>query len=155
MLCASLPGRADQVSVPHIFVNGQSADANEVNANFSVLADESNDQDQRIDSLESGGVVGPEGPQGPAGPPGATGATGATGVVSSSIVTPRSCTSGTQCACPAGEMLLSGGASCGKNRYLYSSRPLDRQTWEARCEVFADGSDADPQSIDLLCVTDG
>ncbi len=60
-----------QTTVPNTFQNGQTADANEVNANFSALA-------TAIDNI-SPGPAGPAGPEGPAGAPGATGDTGAIG----------------------------------------------------------------------------
>ena len=44
---------ATSIFVPHDFVNGTTADADEVNENFDTLVTESNDQDTRINSLES------------------------------------------------------------------------------------------------------
>ena len=41
------------IGVPNMFSNGTIADANEVNANFSALVSESNDQDARLASLEA------------------------------------------------------------------------------------------------------
>lgn len=156
--------QADPITLPYTFSNGERADADEVNANFSTLADESNAQDTRITTLESGGAQGepgPEGPQGeqgptgPPGPQGDQGPAGADGVVSAALVTLRSCVDSYQCACPDGELLLSGGASCDKNQYLYSSTPTDKVTWAARCEIFSSGADTPPGSINLLCATDG
>ena len=162
--------QADPITLPHTFKNGERADANEVNANFSVLADESNAQNARITTLESGGgageqgpagpqgeqgPVGPPGPPGPPGPQGEPGPAGTDGVVSSSLVTVRNCSDSYECACPDGELLLSGGASCNKNQYLYSSLPADKVTWAARCEIFSSGSDTPPSNINLLCATDG
>jgi hypothetical protein len=43
---------AATISLPYTFVNGQIADANQVNANFNTLVAESNDQDSRIAALE-------------------------------------------------------------------------------------------------------
>lgn len=190
---------AEQITLPHTFSNGERADANEVNANFSTLADESNAQDGRITTLEDGGVEGPAGPpgpqgepgpagpqgeQGPAGPAGPAGpqgepgpagpqgeqgppgvpgppgpegeagVDGADGVVSASLVTVRECSNAYECACQTGELLISGGASCSKNQYLYQSTPLNTTTWGARCEVFSSGIDTAPGSIRLLCSTD-
>lgn len=155
------PAAADPVQVPHLFSNGERADADQVNENFSTLVEESNEQDRRITTLEDGDLTGPggeQGPQGEPGPPGPQGVQGPrgpAGVVSADIVTRRSCSDTTECACQAGELLLTGGASCSKDQYLYRSRPLDTRTWEAQCEVFADGADATPQSIDLLCAAGG
>jgi hypothetical protein len=39
--------------VPYFFVNGTTADATEVNANFTTLVNESNAQDGRIGVLEA------------------------------------------------------------------------------------------------------
>ena len=66
-----------QTTVPNTFQNGQTADAGEVNANFSALAN-------AIDNIPAGpigpeGPAGPEGPEGPAGPEGPPGATGPEG----------------------------------------------------------------------------
>lgn len=204
--------QADPITLPHTFTNGDRADADEVNANFSTLADESNAQDTRITTLESGGAAGeqgppgpqgeqgpagpqgeqglagepgpagpqgeqgpagepgPQGPQGEQGPPGEQGSigppgppglqgeqgpTGADGVVSSTLVTVRNCSDSFECACQDGELLLSGGASCDRDQYLYSSMPTDKVTWAARCEIFSNGSDTPPNNINLLCATDG
>ncbi len=40
-----------QAVVPHVFVNGDTADANDVNSNFTALADAINDNDARIAEL--------------------------------------------------------------------------------------------------------
>jgi hypothetical protein len=55
--------------VPHVFSNGQPADANQVNENFQELAD-------RIDAIPEG----PPGPQGPQGLPGVNGNNGQNGL---------------------------------------------------------------------------
>lgn len=47
------PVLAAQLVVPNVFVNGTVADADDVNLNFSTLVDESNDQDLRLNTLES------------------------------------------------------------------------------------------------------
>ncbi len=54
VLTVSLPSPliAATVAIPHQFSNGAMADANEVNANFTVLADGVNDNDSRIQALE-------------------------------------------------------------------------------------------------------
>ena len=44
---------AGQIEVPHTFTSGTKAVASEVNENFIILANESNDQDTRIRSTES------------------------------------------------------------------------------------------------------
>lgn len=46
--------KADQIEVPNVFSGGTPALADEVNENFSVLANESNSQDGRINELEDG-----------------------------------------------------------------------------------------------------
>jgi hypothetical protein len=189
-------GMAEQITLPHTFSNGERADADEVNQNFSTLADESNAQDSRLSTLEDGGVegpagapgpqgetgpagpqgeqgaVGPTGPQGeqgpagprgeqgppgvpgPPGPEGEAGVDGSDGVVSASLITVRECTNVYECACQTGELLVSGGASCSKNQYLYQSTPLNTTTWGARCEVFSSGIDIAPGNIRLLCSVD-
>jgi hypothetical protein len=48
---------AAQIALPHTFVNGTTADATEVNANFAALEAESNDQDARISDLEGPAFV--------------------------------------------------------------------------------------------------
>lgn len=53
LLVFVLPVGAAQVVLPHVFVNGQIADADEVNLNFDALAQESNAQGLRLNSLES------------------------------------------------------------------------------------------------------
>ena len=52
VLSVPLTGGAGQILLPHLFVNGTVADAEEVNANFALLEAESNDQDDRISNLE-------------------------------------------------------------------------------------------------------
>ena len=47
---------ADPITIPHTFTSGTRAIASEVNNNFSVLATESNAQDQRIAKFESGSL---------------------------------------------------------------------------------------------------
>ncbi len=46
---------ATVIGMPNTFVNGTIADANEVNANFTVLTNESNDQHWRLNALEMSG----------------------------------------------------------------------------------------------------
>jgi hypothetical protein len=111
------------------------------------------------------GSQGPKGDQGLKGDTGAVGATGpqgiqgnrgATGLVGSSIITTKQCTTGSTCSCEVDTLLISGGASCSKNQYLYKSQPVlnSKTTWEAMCEVFSDGADAAPASINLICASD-
>ena len=52
-----LAGLATTIGMPNTFSNGTTADADEVNANFDVLVNESNTQDTRITDLESGPPV--------------------------------------------------------------------------------------------------
>lgn len=69
-----------QTTVPNTFQNGQTADAGQVNANFSALA-------TAIDNVPAGpegpagpaGLTGPAGPEGPEGPQGAQGPIGPEG----------------------------------------------------------------------------
>jgi hypothetical protein len=49
-----LTAYATSISLPHVFVNGTPADADEVNTNFGVLELESNMQDARLGTLEAG-----------------------------------------------------------------------------------------------------
>jgi hypothetical protein len=51
-LLAFETAKADQVDVPNVFSDGEPARADEVNANFNALEDESNSQDDRITALE-------------------------------------------------------------------------------------------------------
>ncbi|MBW2271568.1 MAG: right-handed parallel beta-helix repeat-containing protein [Deltaproteobacteria bacterium] len=53
-LAVPLTAYAASIGLPHVFVNGTSADATEVNTNFDVLVLESNMQDGRIGALEAG-----------------------------------------------------------------------------------------------------
>ena len=79
---------AAQTGVPNVFQNGTPANADQVNQNFSALA-------EAIDNIPAGpegpagpmgppgprGAQGPQGPEGPAGPAGAQGPQGAIGPV--------------------------------------------------------------------------
>lgn len=105
------------------------------------------------------GAPGPQGEQGPKGDTGIQGPSGirgATGVVGSSILTTKQCTATTTCACEPNTLLIAGGASCTKNQYLYKSQPVlnSKTTWEAVCEVFSNGADANPATINLICASD-
>lgn len=62
---------AAETTVPNVFRNGSSADADQVNQNFNVLA-------EAIDNIPEG-PVGPEGAVGPVGPAGSEGAAGPVG----------------------------------------------------------------------------
>ncbi len=44
---------ASSVFVPHTFINGEIADANQVNENFTVIAASVNDNDRRVEALEA------------------------------------------------------------------------------------------------------
>lgn len=46
-----------QVALPHLFTNGDLADADDVNANFSALADAVNDNDGRLSRMEGSAVI--------------------------------------------------------------------------------------------------
>jgi hypothetical protein len=105
------------------------------------------------------GIQGPQGDQGLKGDTGAdgfSGSNGSPGLVGSSVITTKQCTTGTNCACPVNTLLISGGAACSKNQYLYKSQPVlnSKTTWQATCEVFSTGADADPASINLICASD-
>ena len=102
------------------------------------------------------GAQGPKGDKGDTGAGGLSGSNGLPGLVGSSVVTTKQCTSGTTCSCDANTLLIGGGAACSKNQYLYKSQPIinSKTSWEATCEVFSTGADADPVSINLLCATD-
>ncbi len=69
-----IPMVAVSVTLPHVFVNGETADANEVNDNFNTLS-------TAIDNIPAGpeGPQGPAGAQGPIGPMGLVGPQGAQG----------------------------------------------------------------------------
>jgi hypothetical protein len=96
------------------------------------------------------GARGPAGPQGPAGPSGAVGPAGtvadSTIVSSTALTTAPDPPAGTalvaQTSCPAGHVLLSGGAQVTASdptadRYveLRSSFPLDKTQWQAAAMV--------------------
>jgi hypothetical protein len=102
------------------------------------------------------GAAGAQGPKGDTGAGGLSGSNGLPGLVGSSVVTTKQCTSGTTCSCDVNTLLIGGGAACSKNQYLYKSQPIinSKTSWEATCEVFSTGADADPVSINLLCATD-
>ena len=53
LMFTSIACLSEQVEIPNSFVSGSKAYASEVNENFSVLEDESNSQDIRIQALES------------------------------------------------------------------------------------------------------
>jgi hypothetical protein len=108
------------------------------------------------------GETGPKGDTGETGPKGDTGATGSQGLpgpagsIGSNTITTKQCTTGTSCACETNTRLITAGASCAKNQYLYKSQPVlnSKTTWEAVCEVFSTGADANPASINLICASD-
>lgn len=54
LLTLPVAAYAATISLPHTFQNGTIADANEVNANFDALVGESNQQNARLDALETG-----------------------------------------------------------------------------------------------------
>jgi hypothetical protein len=57
-LAVPLAAYAATISLPNIFSNGTTADANEVNANFDTLVLESNAQDTRLSTLEATDITG-------------------------------------------------------------------------------------------------
>jgi hypothetical protein len=85
------------------------------------------------------GLTGPPGPQGPEGPQGPPGAPGTGGSLDPSKFHSIRCTNRTNCSCPAGEILISGGAQCsqgGATPFLLSSYPSSGSTanmWVATC----------------------
>lgn len=87
---------------------------------------------------------------------GLQGPIGPTGVIGSSVLTTFQCSNSFVCACPAGTLLVSAGASCNRNQYLYRSQPQSGSltAWEARCEVFSDGAEIAPAQISMICATD-
>ena len=54
LLAIPLAAYAATIAVPNKFVNGTTADADDVNDNFETLVLESNDQDARLTALEAG-----------------------------------------------------------------------------------------------------
>ncbi|WP_419812225.1 hypothetical protein [Bacterioplanoides sp.] len=102
------------------------------------------------------GVSGTPGPPGTPGAPGPPGAPGSDGTISSSSLSSKVCNAVFSCSCDDGEFILSAGASCAKNQYLYQSQPdtSDFKLWHARCEVFSNGVDVAPTEIRLTCVTE-
>lgn len=108
------------------------------------------------------GAAGPKGDKGdpgipgPEGVPGVPGPQGPAGVVSSSLLSRKSCTGVYSCSCEAGKIILTAGARCAKNQYLYHSGPdaADFASWNARCEIFSNGQDVAPAEIYLTCATD-
>jgi hypothetical protein len=59
IILAPLCVMAEQIEVPNEFVDATPAEASQVNQNFTAMADESNSQDVRIQSVESA-IAGPE-----------------------------------------------------------------------------------------------
>jgi len=102
-----------------------------------------------------GGPQGPEGPQGPAGPAGTSGSSNPAKFHS------VKCINRTYCGCPAGEVLISGGAQCpqdGLAPFLLYSYPFPTpvaNTWFAYCG----GSDngvlkfGNPSNIYVICLS--
>jgi hypothetical protein len=95
------------------------------------------------------GITGPQGPQGPPGPAGTGGPLDPTKF--RSFV----CSERSDCSCPAGQILISGGAQCPLESdtpfLLYSYRsPSLANTWLAKCGVF-DISGA-PSNIYITCL---
>ena len=86
------------------------------------------------------GLTGPAGPQGPEGPQGPAGTGGSVDPTKFHSV---KCTNRTSCSCPAGEVLISGGAQCpqegGVTPFLLWSNPAPTPTailWQASCGGF-------------------
>ena len=74
---------ASTITMPHAFVNGTPADANQMNANFDSVKAAVDDNDSRITTIETtpppAGPTGPTGAQGPIGLTGPSGADGTNG----------------------------------------------------------------------------
>lgn len=107
------------------------------------------------------GLTGPEGPQGPQGPQGPSGAS--TPIDASRFHSLR-CSGRSSCSCPAGDILISGGAQCPLEGYispfiLYSfPYPTPTAaTWLASCGGFdaisGEFNMASPSSIYIVCLT--
>jgi len=109
------------------------------------------------------GLTGPEGPQGPAGPAGPAGPGGTGGSIDPTKFHSVRCTNRTSCSCPAGEILISGGASCpleGTTPFLVYSYPAPTPMatmWLASCGnidtvngIFNMGL---PSSITVTCLS--
>lgn len=115
------------------------------------------------------GPIGPQGPQGligptgPAGPQGPAGPTGTGGSVDPTKFHSVKCTNRTSCGCPAGEVLISGGAQCpleGSTPSLVSSYPAPTPTatlWLASCGGFDNVNGGfimgSPSNITIICLS--
>jgi hypothetical protein len=103
------------------------------------------------------GLTGPAGPQGPAGPAGPGGSNDPTKFHS------VMCSNRSYCSCPAGQILVSGGAQCpleGSTPFLLSSYSAPATTpnmWIASCGGFnsANGSfnTGLPSTIFIICLS--
>jgi hypothetical protein len=114
------------------------------------------------------GPVGPIGPQGPQGPTGLTGPQGPPGPAGTGGSLDQSkfryyrCNNRTDCSCPTGEILISGGAQCsqgGLTPFLLSSYPQSgnpANKWTATCGGFDNVNGGVimglPFSINIICL---
>ncbi len=85
------------------------------------------------------GPTGPAGPQGPEGPQGPAGPPGKDGLIDPLKFHVVNCAKKSSCSCPAGEILISGGAQCPLESvtqfliYSYPSPDVGVNMWLAKC----------------------
>ena len=106
------------------------------------------------------GLTGPAGPQGPEGPQGPAGTGGSVDPTKFHSV---KCANRTSCSCPAGEVLISGGAQCpqegGVTPFLLWSNPAPTPTailWQASCgglDTVNGGIIQGLPSITIICLS--
>ncbi len=115
LLVIPLAVAAGTVSVPNTFVNGTVADADQVNANFSALATESNAQDARLLTLETSGIAGYS-------------------QVVANMTIPAGTTRNVVAVCPVGTRVIGGGYRIPATTIVLGNRPVSASQWaiEAR-----------------------
>lgn len=105
------------------------------------------------------GLTGPAGPQGPQGPEGPQ---GKAGLIDPSKLRPVRCATRSNCACPAGETLISGGAQCSLESgtpllvHSYPSATSGANTWFASCGGYdSNGGFVTglPSNIYIICLS--
>ncbi len=102
------------------------------------------------------GPAGPQGPTGPAGPAGPQGPAGTGGSLDPVKFRISTCYNKSDCACPSGQILISGGAQCpaeGLTPFLGSSYPIMATMWHAACRGVNSPISAVPTSITILCLS--
>ena len=119
---------AEQITIPHEFNSGSPAYSSQVNENFDVLEQESNQQDSRIETLET-----------------------------QSQTFLHTCPASgwspldVSCSCPNGARLVTGGvhlSSLAHPNTLLARYPVSTTTWRVRV---GNGSDHTDGFINIIC----